>query len=105
MFHQTKLIQTINSNDIGFGIGAPIFCLVSVLGPRFFRYASCLFYNPDIEVLHARFPLGLYFFLSLKIWNATRVKLFIINNVKCWVLNISKFKKSSVRSMQGEKRV
>ena len=84
----------VGSGAAGAALAAPIFCLVAVLGPRFFRYAICLFYNSDIEILRARFARGCFFKNS-----------FIINNVKCWVLNIERFKKTSVRGIQGEKRV
>ena len=68
--------------DIGVGNGAagaaPIFCQVAVLGPRFFfRYASCLFYNPDIEILRARFARGCF-------------NSFIVNNLEfCELKNLS----------------
>jgi len=46
----------VGSGAAGAALAAPLFCLVAVLGPRFFsRYASCLFYNPVIEYLRARF--------------------------------------------------
>ena len=51
----------VGSGAAGAALAAPIFCLVAVLGPRFFfRYASCLFYNPDIEILRARFARGCF---------------------------------------------
>jgi len=50
----------VGSGAAGAAIAAPIFCLVAVLGPPFFRYASCLFYNPDIEILRARFARGCF---------------------------------------------